>query len=169
MLSNIDEMDLHAMMAEMHLSDRLSPNTSYFPIPSLYAGLAHENVEIVERILASDFVATTPEAEQAFAALPEGLRSESVVLIARAINFLYLGNFRAAHDLIEGANWSDDGLGLFAREKSLLLRSFLAFAKIVFKGSFELARTCLADLRVMFSQADLGNCTDRTVGFDEQE
>ena len=150
-------------MDEAYTNASLSPNHTYFPIPSLYAGLPETDVQAIEQILASDFAAAVPEAEEAFAALPERLRTKSVVVIARAINFLFLWNFRAAHDFLEKVDLSGDLLGNLLQEESLLIRSLFAFAKIIFVGSFELARTCLAELKSLFAQAHLQHCTDLTV------
>ena len=143
--------------------DATRPKYTYFPISSLYAGLPGNDVQAIEQILTSDFAAAVPEAEEAFAALPERLRITPVVVIARAINLLFLWNFRAAHEFLDKLDWSGEWLGKCTYEISLLINSLFAFTKIIFLGSFELARTCLAELRSLFAQARLPDCTDLMV------
>ena len=53
--------------------DVTHPKYTYFPITSLYAELPENDVQAIEQILTSDFAAAVPEAEEAFAALPERL------------------------------------------------------------------------------------------------
>ena len=84
-------------------------------------------------------------------------------MIARVINLLFLWNFRAAHEFLDKLDWSGEWLGKCTFETSLLINSLFAFTKIIFLGSFELARTCLAELKSPFAQARLPDCTDLMV------
>ena len=140
-----------------------SPQVYLFPCSFTYADLPVNDVQAIEQILTSDFAAAVPEAEEAFAALPERLRITPVVVIARAINLLFLWNFRAAHEFLDKLDWSGEWLGKCTYETSLLINSHFAITEIIFLGSFELARTCLAELKSLFAQARLPDCTDLIV------
>ena len=140
-----------------------SPNQTYFQIPSLYTKLAEDDVETIEKILASDFVAPVPEAETALSALPDRLRLHHVTLIVRALNLLYLWEFRAAYALLSAFVSSKSLIEGIVPEELLLIQTLLAFADIVFNGSFTLARSCLSDLKDLLMQIRLEDYTDLTV------
>ncbi|KAL6713109.1 hypothetical protein ACLMJK_009230 [Lecanora helva] len=141
----------------------LSPNKTYFPIPSLYTLLSESDGQIIEQILASDFVAPTPQAEQSFAALPDNLRLHPVTIIARAINLLYLWEFRVAHSLLYEFVSGKEKIHNVEKEQSLLIQAFLAYTDIMFNGSFKRARACLLELRDLLAPIELERHTDLTI------
>lgn len=125
----------------------LSPNHTYFPIPSLYSSLPQNAAQTIEEILASDFVAPAPEAETEFAAMPDDVKLHPVTVIARSVNLVFLWEFRAAYVFLHGFISSNlKGPDLVPPVASLI-RALLAYADIVYNGYFESARASLVELK----------------------
>lgn len=150
-------------MADKKAMTGLSPNHTYFPIPSLYSSLPQNDAQTIEEILASDFVAPVPEAEIKFAAMPNDVKLHPVTVIARSVNLLFLWEFRAAyvflHDFVSN---NFEGSDLVPPVASLV-RALLAYADIVYNGYFESARACLAELKGLLMPLRLEEYTDLMV------
>ena len=150
-------------MANTKTVATLSPNDTYFPVPSLYYTLTQSDVQIIERILASDFVAPAPEMETHLAALNHDLKAHPVTVIARSINLLYLWEFRAVYDLLHGfVSRQYEGLD-GGPQMALLVQALLAYADVTYNRSFELARACLVGLKGVLTPLCLEDYTDLTV------
>ena len=150
-------------MVDTETMATLSPNHTYFPIPSLYTTLPQSDVQTIEEILASDFVAPVPETETNFAAMPEDLKFHPVTLIARSVNLLFLWEFRAAYVLLHGFVSSNFEGSDVVPQVALLVRALHAHADVVYVGSFESARACLVDLKSLLVPLRLEDYTDLTV------
>ena len=138
----------------------LSPNHTYFPIPSLYNGLPQNVAHAIEEILASDFTAPVPEAEIRFAAMPNDVKLHPVTVIARSVNLVFLWEFRAAYVFLHGFVSSNfEGSNLVPPVASLI-RALLAYADIVYNGYFESARACLMELKGLLTPLRLEEYTD---------
>ena len=150
-------------MVDKKTRARLSPNHTYFPIPSLYTTLPQTDVQIIEEVLASDFVAPVPEAEVNLSVLPDGLGLHPVTIIARSMSLLFLWEFRAAYLLLKGYISSNFEASDVTPNVALLLRALQAYADIIYNGSFEAARACLVDLKQILVPLHLEGYNDLTV------
>lgn len=151
-------------MADKNAMANLSPNETYFPIPSLYSSLPQDHVQTIEGILASDFVAPAPEAERKFAAMSDNVRLHPVTIIARSVNLFYLWEFRAAHVILHEFVSSKLESSDLVPPLASLVRAFLAYADIVYNGRFESARACLEEIKDLLAPLRLEGYTDLMVG-----
>lgn len=151
-------------MANQNATTGLSPNHTYFPLPSLYRNLPQDDAQTIEEILASDFVAPAPEAEKRFAAMSNDKKLHPVTVIARSVNLFFLWEFRAAYGVLHdyvSSKFEDSSL---VPPVASLVRALLAYADIVYNGKFELARACLVELRGLLMPLGQEEYTDLTVG-----
>ena len=150
--------DYFASMSEQLSRGPLSPNATYFAIPSLYAALPDNDVKLLENCFALQFTALPAEAEEAFNSLPLPLRHHPAALIGLTINLQGQWKFRVADALLEGIL-----PGLLKdkdQEEVLLIRCLFAYVKIVIKGSFFMARDCMVELRALLGATSVEEYTD---------
>ena len=144
-----------------------SPNASYFPIPSLYASLQDEEIDLLEKAFALVVTGALIEADETYERLPPQLRFHSVVIVGRATSYLQQWGFRESYAILEAALGHDqDGRG---SEEDLLIRTLFAYVNIVLLGSFVPARDCMREIRSLMQNICMEDITDIQVKIYQQK
>ena len=145
-------------MSELLSRELLSPNTTYFAVPSLYRALAGDDVRLLEHCFALEFTALPAEAEEAFNSLPLPLKHRPPAVIGLTVNLRGQWKFRVAEAFLEGilqALLKDND-----QEEALLVLCLFAYVKIVIRGSFLMAKDCMVKLRALLGATSIEEYTD---------
>ncbi|MCJ1224379.1 hypothetical protein MMC12_001024 [Toensbergia leucococca] len=135
-----------------------SPNVAWFPVPSLYASLQDESINLLETCFALVVTGAFFEADRAYEGLPQQLRHHCATVLGRSIGLLQQWRFKDAYLILQEALLhGPDGRSY---EEYLLIRILFAYVSIKFKGSFVQARDCMRELRLLIKNVPMQELKD---------